>query len=193
MKAQASSAAIAIFILALAAWPDAHGSEWLDIHAHGYGQNQCPDSTAQVCPAGDFGHIRLTVDDIGGSEGDTITVYANVVAGSLCFCPGEEPPRSANLDHSLYARFEFKAMGGCGQICFWATSSDGSSTAPTDTIYVSSPDINASCMVSAIDLGLFAMDYGQPGRRCSDFDCDDGVDAIDLSLFARAYGHACLP
>lgn len=193
MKAPACSAVIALSVLALSVCSSALGSEMLDILANGYGQNQCPDSTAQVCPAGDFGEIRVSVDDLFGSEGDTIAVYGTIVSGNICFCPGEEPPRYGNLAHDLSVSFEFSGMGGCGRIAFWATSSDGSSTSPTDTIFVSSPDINASCMVNGIDLALFAADYGWTGRRRSDFDCDGETDAIDLTLFARAFGHLCGP
>jgi hypothetical protein len=127
------------------------------------------------------------VSDPGGLPTDAITCTG---AGGISFCGVGENPQSGPLGAGLSITFRFDNIGGCSPaVTFTAASSDLSTAGPTPPIFVASFDMDGSCRVTGPDLVLFAADYGNIGRPCSDFNCSGKTDATDLTFFAGHYGH----
>ena len=161
--------------------------------AEGEGTPSCNPDVAVICPASDYGRVKVTVTvrNIYGDvlPGKTVTVYANVVSGGpFCFCPGEDPQvgvTDVNGELIVY----YTDFGGCGDL-EWYAECEAVVLGPSNIIYIASPDNNGDCIVDLIDFGNFALAY-QGTDPCHDYNCDGIVDLIDFGNFALHYQHAC--
>ena len=157
----------------------------------------CNPDVAVICPASDYGQVKITVTvrNIYGDPlpGKTVTIYASVVSGGpFCFCPGEDPQVGVTGPTGEVV-FYYTDFGGCGEL-EWYADCEGVILGPSNIIYIASPDNNGSCNVSLIDFGNFALEFGltvPPGSPCHDYNCDGVIDLIDFGNFAIHFMHMC--
>jgi hypothetical protein len=184
---------VMVLLVAGAAMAGVPSASTSTVEAAGQGTPPCNPGTAVVCPAGDIGsvYVTVTVRNVYGDplSGKTVNCQASPVTGTFCFCPGQTP-LSGVTDVNGQVFFTFDNFGGCGTLAFGADC-DGVTFIPSSAITIASPDNNGDCAVNAIDLSVFAANYGAIGVSCHDFNCDGVTNAIDLSLFAGHYGHVC--
>lgn len=159
----------------------------------GQGNPSCNPNTAVICPAGDMGSVLVTVTvrNVYGDvlPGKTVNCQAQVVTGPFCFCPGETP-QTGVTDINGQAFFTFNNFGGCGNLQFGADC-EGVVFIPSATIYIASPDNDGNCAVNSIDFAGFAAVYGQSGKPCFDYNCDNIINSIDFATFGPHFGHLC--
>jgi hypothetical protein len=162
------------------------------VEREGQGVPGCDPDIAVVCPASDLGQIQVTVTvrNIYGDPlpGKVVDCWAEEVAGVFCWCPGESAQVDTS-DMSGQCFFYFTDFGGCGTLQFGAQS-EGVNFTPSPTIDVSSPDINADCVVDLLDFIIFAGEY-HGTNPCCDYNCDGTVDLLDFITFAAHYHHGC--
>jgi len=158
----------------------------MTISAVAVGPGGCGPANAVLCPAG-FGRIDVIVTDPPWLVGDVWTVTA---AGPFSYCRTGENPQTFTCFPGFGGTqvFVFDNIGGTGLITFSAVSTSGAWAGPTVPIFVANLDLNASCLVSAVDLGTFASLYGTLSPS-ADYNCSGRVDAVDLATFGVHYGH----
>jgi hypothetical protein len=134
--------------------------------------------------------ITVTVRNIYGDPlpGETVNCYAIPVTGTFCFCPGEDP-QSGITDVNGEVIFYYHNFGGCGDLQ-WGADCLGVVFAPSNIIYIASPDVDGDCDVDLSDFGVFANAY-LTVFPCCDYDCSGIVDLPDFGVFANHYFHAC--
>ena len=181
---------LALVTVASAGIPSASTST---VVAVGEGTPACNPNTAVVCPASDMGWVKITVTvrNIYGDPlpGKIVNCYAIVVSGGpFCFCPGEDP-QSGTTDVNGEIDFYYHDFGGCGELQ-WGADCEGVVFAPSNIIYIASPDNDGDCQVGLVDFGNFAGSYLTPDP-CCDYDCSGLVDLVDFGTFAGHYLHAC--
>ena len=163
--------------------------------AVGEGVAACNPDVTVVCPASDYGWIKITVTvrNIYGDPlpGKTVTCYCIVPdTCDICFCPGEDPQVDVT-DANGEVDFYYTDMGGCCDL-EWGAECESVILGPSNTIFVASFDIGNDCIVELIDFGEFALAY-YSSDPCFDYNCDGVVELIDFGEFALHYYHQCPP
>lgn len=161
------------------------GNATLSITVSPQGTPTCNPGTAVICPRGDLGSIQVKVTETPAQPGTTITCFAAVPG--FCFVLGQNP-QAKPQDSRGDAFFVFSSFGGCGNLAFQATSPTSPPSPVSPTVYVASPDADATCSVVLTDFINFASSY-QTTNPCSDYDCDGIVALPDFITFASHYGH----
>jgi hypothetical protein len=153
--------------------------------AEGSGTPSCGLGVAVMCPRGDVGQVLVTVtvrDCYGTPLGDlAVTVTPVNWRGRFCVWPGDTVWVGMTNAQGEVAHYCSK-WGGCGDIQFSAVCA-GVVLGPSQAVRVISPDINGTCVVDAMDFGIFAGRYGT-NNSCTDYNCDGTVNAIDFGKFA---------
>jgi hypothetical protein len=152
-------------------------------------ENSVPCTNAGAfCPKGDFNQITVTVT-VKDCYGTALAAKPLIVSPAT---PGfklaaAESAKACTTNVSGQASVIVTKIGGCGNLQFTALC-QGVPLGPSNAIYCSNVDSNASGKVDGADLLKFAGDYGK-NVPCSDFDCSAKVDGADLLKFANHYGH----
>ena len=158
------------------------------IEAEGAGTPACNPSTAVVCPAGDMGHILVTVttrDCYGSPLPDVgVTCYPYYEDG-FCFCLGEDS-KSGITDVNGEVFLTFAKFGGCGDLEFYAEAF-GVVIGPSLPVFIAGPDKDGTCVVNLSDFSSFASSF-LTSDPCFDFNCDGIVDLSDFGGFASHEG-----
>ena len=138
----------------------------------------------------EFVQVVVTVRDSFGNPlaGREVECFPDAGSASFCWCPGSTPLiEVTNVQGEAW--FGFPHFGGCGTLEFSADC-EGVPIGPSNSVEVSSPDINADCAVTLHDFARFAMLYGT-GDSCGDYDWDSEVGLSDFAIFAAHYGDEC--
>ncbi len=156
---------------------------------------------AAFCPNGDMNVITVSVTlrDCYGTPlpGKDVIVWA-YADDDFCYCPDGEPAPYQLEDTKLVGptdaagtvTAEFKKIGGCGDMQFYATVDD-IVLGPSNWMSIASPDNTSDCVVNLVDFGNFATNYNGTDP-CSDFNCDGTVNLVDFGEFATHYNHDCV-
>jgi hypothetical protein len=157
---------------------------------------------AALCPNGDYDVITVTVTvrDCYGDvlPGKDVVVWA-YSDDEFCYCPDGEPTPyeledtklAGTTDAAGMVTAEFKKIGGCGQMKFYATVEDVV-LGPSNWMRIASFDFNPpDCVVNLSDFGEFAKVYFS-SDPCGDYNCDGAVNLSDFGEFAKHYFHDCV-